>query len=198
MTQIVFLLGGDHVHYYSPTNAPFNWIFHLANYDPKILHLDNPYNNGLDYTCDGDESVLHHLPMCTDQVFLAPVLRLAREVSAGSTSASNIDCIFCCFSCGRYSIRRSTHLRFVEFADESQGEDHRRSSTLRGHYVSYHHTPNISQANRISAGLTVIVRIKYIVDVSLTEDFMFATAVRHLPCTLNATPGQPRLVAPPL
>ena len=38
----------------------------------------------------------------------------------------------------------------------------------------------MSLANQVSAGLSVIVRIKYIVDVSLSEDFMFATAVRDL------------------
>lgn len=151
--------------------------------------MDSPYNNRSDYTCNGDGSVLHYFPMCADQVLLAPVLRLAREVSAGSTSASNIDHIFCCFSRGRYSIQCPAYLCSVEFANEPQGEDHCRSSTLRGHCVGYHLTQNISQADRIGAGLSVIVRIKYIVDVSLTEDFMFATAVRHLPCTLNVASG---------
>ncbi|KAH6721454.1 hypothetical protein DL95DRAFT_463428 [Leptodontidium sp. 2 PMI_412] len=52
----------------------------------------------------------------------------------------------------------------------------------------------------IVAGLTVIVRIKYIVDVSLTEDFMYATAVGHLFHSSHAVLealGYPRVLAPP-
>tara|TARA_R110002060_G_scaffold14674_3_gene20583 strand:- start:1260 stop:1661 length:402 start_codon:yes stop_codon:yes gene_type:complete len=50
-----------------------------------------------------------------------------------------------------------------------------------------------------SAGLTVIVRIKYIVDVSLTEDFMFATAVSiHFPESPAPHPIEPSLTPFPI
>ena len=157
--------------------------------------MGNTYNNGLDYTCDSDGFVLYDIPMRTNQVLLASILWSARKMSASSAGTSNFDRLFCCFSNGRHSIWCSAYLRFVEFANESQGKVHRRYLTLRGYCVGYLHTPTVSEANRTSAGLSVIVRIKYIVDVSLTEDFMFATAVSDLLCiTHNKVLGRPRRV----
>lgn len=84
----------------------------------------------------------------------------------------------------------------MEPADESQGEAHCGSPSLRRYRVSLHRTLSVSLANQVSAGLSVIVRIKYIVDVSLSEDFMFATAVRDyfLSHTSNAVLGNARLM----